>query len=588
MNEKQNTAGATAVWQGSKWDYNSFAIRNDYITYDESILESPLIGNEIPLAIRLERARTIVRNGKGSKFASLYDHGIIPPGKTPKAALMSLLSLLTIFMSGDKNMIRQAIRASVFYKSHARSCMVEDANLLDKAIDDAIAFVGKEKYWKPPGRPSGNIDKEGKEILTIEVLRHFLEFTLAYGVRYNDMLNELDVIGLENYVTASHAEEILFNRVYDRARLSFDKVNEGHIKRSLLDVALQNRYHPVIELVNSVTWDGKDRLVDIFAALKITENTPDHELSRTLVKKWLWQCISLIHNGFVEGVRLFGADGILVFQCVKEGIGKTSFFRHLAMVPEFFEEGKEINPENKDSLMEAVNCWIVELGEIESTFKKDNAKLKAVITRISDTYRKPYAATSWKIPRRSSWCGTCNSLKFLVEHGENRRFWTIPIDPQHLLDLEKIKNIDALQVWAQAMSWIKDVSGNICPKLLCEGFRLTVDERARLEQRNAHHERTPRAYEEIADLIGKAEMNDGMEFKMQTVTDFKMHHGVLLARYSVKEIVEALAHFNRLVPKKAARNGDSSLYGNKSGRYLELPYRALNNNEYGDWQSGEM
>jgi putative DNA primase/helicase len=77
-----------------------------------------------------------------------------------------------------------------------------------------------------------------------------------------------------------------------------------------------------------------------------------------------------------------------------------------------FLEGQTLNPAEKDSVLTAVSHWIVELGELDATFKKaDIAQLKAFVTKTSDKVRRPYALKDSSFPRRTVFAGTVNPRK---------------------------------------------------------------------------------------------------------------------------------------------------------------------------------
>ena len=101
---------------------------------------------------------------------------------------------------------------------------------------------------------------------------------------------------------------------------------------------------------------------------------------------------------FNDSKHPFSLDLILVFKG-KQGIGKTRFFEHLAMLPQYFGEGMCIDPRNKDSIIQATSNWICELGEIGSTLKKDIDSVKAMLTKANDEYRLPYGRATLKFPR---------------------------------------------------------------------------------------------------------------------------------------------------------------------------------------------
>ena len=131
-------------------------------------------------------------------------------------------------------------------------------------------------------------------------------------------------------------------------------------------------------------------------------------------------------------------------------VGKTRLFHDLTSgVKDVFLEGQTLNPADKDSVMSAVSHWVVELGELDATFKKaDVAQLKAFITRKQDILRRPYARKDSSFPRRTVFAGTVNDFQFLNDLTGNRRFW--PIDVQ---SINRDTTIDYQQLWAEVKSW---------------------------------------------------------------------------------------------------------------------------------------
>jgi putative DNA primase/helicase len=106
-------------------------------------------------------------------------------------------------------------------------------------------------------------------------------------------------------------------------------------------------------------------------------------------------------------------------------------------------EGHILDPSNKDSVIAAAKHWIVELGELDGTFRRaDIAKLKSYLTASQDVVRLPYAIKPSKWPRTTVFAATVNDAKFLIDKTGNRRFWTIQlteeIDLDHGLDMQQV------------------------------------------------------------------------------------------------------------------------------------------------------
>jgi putative DNA primase/helicase len=96
---------------------------------------------------------------------------------------------------------------------------------------------------------------------------------------------------------------------------------------------------------------------------------------------------------------------------------------------------------NKDSILGAVSHWIVEIGELDSSFKKDIARLKGFLTSNFDRIRRPYARAESEYQRRTVFFATVNDRHFLVDQTGNTRWWTIAVDFvdfKHGLDMQQL------------------------------------------------------------------------------------------------------------------------------------------------------
>jgi putative DNA primase/helicase len=141
-----------------------------------------------------------------------------------------------------------------------------------------------------------------------------------------------------------------------------------------------------------------------------------------------------------EGSRF---ESVLVF-AGKQGIGKTRWFSRL-LPKGMVYDGCELDIKNKDSVLTALSSAVVELGEIDTTFKKSGmSTLKAFLSKETDKIRKPYARTDSHLPRRNVFVGTVNDIAFLSDETGNRRFWVL-----HTTKLDYQHNVDMQQLFAQ-------------------------------------------------------------------------------------------------------------------------------------------
>ena len=384
-------------------------------------------------------------------------------------------------------------------------------------------------------------------VLTPESLSEWLD-KHGISIGYDEIGKNLVVGGLWD----ENAEQIEANLpalIFSKIQCEFQRCTLQTVQAYLSIIASRNVVNPAKSLIEPVEWDGVSRLPEVFAILGVSGD----ELSKILVKKWLIQCVSLLYNCVGSP---FGADGALVL-VGRQGIGKTRFFRRLAIENTLFGEGKCLNFGDKDTLISATSCWLTELGEIESTMRGDRERLKAFLTSAVDEYRRPYARGSTKALRRTSFCGSANTSDFLTDQTGNRRFWTVSVEK---IDLDRLDKLDVLQLWGEVKA-LSDADR--------QAFRLTPEEREKLANRNSDHTQLLPAEAECADLLADVSCSAyRVEWILQSVTDFKERNPAL-KNYSVRTISGAL---DKLGVTASIKKIDG-----KTQRVRLLPRRIYNN-----------
>jgi len=310
--------------------------------------------------------------------------------------------------------------------------------------------------------PDKKPDKD-KPLDTESNLRHLLD---CYGitVRYNAITKAMEILIPGEQYTVDNQYNATLARIRDIA--SRHGLPTQSLPEYLLLIADRNRYNPVATWITQEPWDGIKRFDSLFDSLDISDSDQGDTFYRMLLYRWM---VSAVHAVF--NPRGLSAQGVLVFQG-EQNRGKTKWLRSLT--PDWFTEGLLLDPRDKDSVMLAVSHWIVELGELDATFRRaDIAQLKAFITRDHDTVRKPYDRTFSELPRRTVFCGSVNDTSFLSDRTGNRRYWTILVrfcDWQHGLNMQ--------QVWAEIYQGYK--AG--------EPWYLAADEHEQLMTHNEQHE----------------------------------------------------------------------------------------------------
>lgn len=307
-------------------------------------------------------------------------------------------------------------------------------------------------------------------------------------------------------------------------------------------LAEQNKYNPAVNWIESKPWDGQDRLSSL---LKTVVSYGDDEFKNTLITRWLISAVVAAYS--LDGIS---AQGILVFQG-EQSVGKTRWFNGL--VPKklnLTKDGVLLKPDDKDSVKQACSNWLVELGEIDSTFRKsDVAALKAFVTSDMDVLRMPYAKRESKFARRTVFFGSVNPSEFLADETGNRRYWTVAcksINHNHSIDMQ--------QVWAQVKTLVDNG----------ESYYLSEQELKMLNAQNEDHSRgSP-----IEDLVFTNFDWDSTRDKWTMLTATQILKMIGIFKISSKETREVSA----LIKK---HNGNKTKKTSKARLLLTPPFKGM-------------
>ena len=404
----------------------------------------------------------------------------------------------------------------------ANEALIKDKTVFAKAVNNAIEQALHAQEPEPQEENNSSDEKKQKKpYFKIESLEDELT-KRGIEIKFNQIANSKDIFLNGDKLSKFEANEIP-TTLYSALCNKYKAININLVGLYLNTIAKKHIYNPVLDLFNTNQWDGQDHLSKVYDVLGIEQ---DDILSRTLLLKWFWQGHALIRN---SDKRPFGADGVLTLTG-NQGLGKTSFFEHMAIEPDFFRGGQRLSSLDKDTERRCVTTWIAELGEIDTTFKfADMGMLKAFITKAFDEYRLPYGREDEQSARRANLAATVNGKKFLIDTTGNRRFWTVPVEN---IDLDGLKRIDALQVWLQV--WEQYAKHNL------QGFRLTKEEQEMLALKNKDCEKGIKGEAEVLDILSIAEQaGSGYTMEYITVSQFKQENDILRS-YSVEQLGKVL------------------------------------------------
>jgi putative DNA primase/helicase len=184
-------------------------------------------------------------------------------------------------------------------------------------------------------------------------------------------------------------------------------------KRALMVVAQGRSFHPVTDWLNTLTWDGVDRidtwLVTAFGAL-------DCPYIREIGAKFLIAAVRRVRQ---PGSQF---DYIPILEGAQD-IGKSRCCQ--ALFGEWFTDQLPASLKDKDCNLAMLGVWGIELAEIEHILKNDVDIVKAFISRRADRFRPPYGHGIILQPRQCVFIGTTNRNDYLRDDSGNRRFWPI-------------------------------------------------------------------------------------------------------------------------------------------------------------------
>lgn len=498
----------------------------------------------------LEKARN--QGDASDMFVRLYDRGDVSDflddssdGFDGSKADLALARILAFWSSYDVNQIDRLFRGSALYMKPGRrekwDRRTGSTTYGNMTIEKAISSLNGKQYTGKPGRLA-NISREvvGSEVdqkkdqkIDLDILKEYLK-EQGISIRLNELTKRTEISGLPKQYEG-HETDVLPPLLNDQLSKVYKGVTTKKISELLLMISVENKYNPVTKYLDGLKWDKKDYFSGVFEILDVVD-----PFSKVLVRKWFIQCVAMAYN---KKTRILGADGVLVLQG-DQGIGKTSFFRELVPRREWFTEGLDIDMRDKDSKILATSNWIAELGELDSTLKREQASLKAFITQQLDEIRLPYASTADQSPRMTSFCATVNEETFLRDKTGARRWWVVKIKSFQLMErLQKFtrrrSNIDGL--WAQA---VEEYRANP------NGFRLTPAERDKLNELNFEKEVETQAEIVIQDVLNFDLPDD--QWDWWTVTDLKENCNPLivpLKSATVQQIGVALKSLSRKYPK---------------------------------------
>lgn len=217
-----------------------------------------------------------------------------------------------------------------------------------------------------------------------------------------------------------------------------------YIKRELLAIAHEQKYHPVEDYLDGLVWDGIPR---IDRWLTVYCGADDTELNAEFGSKLLIAGVRRIRQ---PGVKF---DTMLVLEGA-QGAGKSQIAQRLAIRDEWFCGSLDLKSDDKTKAEMLTRAWIVECQELDGMNKTTSQSLKKFLSTAVDMFRPAYARNASEFRRHCIILGTTNELAYLRDLTGNRRIWPVTVGE---IDLGRF-SADVDQLWAEAV--VREAAGD--------------------------------------------------------------------------------------------------------------------------------
>ena len=327
-------------------------------------------------------------------------------------------------LNADKELIKQVKK--MFQAFEKADQMLADEYTRQNAINNAevpLALDGK-------GRPMATIDN------FMLILRNDPYFD---SLKFNQLSYSPEHI-------VDDKTEKWQDKDDSRTRLYIEQKYKIHSKEKLDDALRilfsEREYHPIKLKIEMAEWDGIPRIASLFIKwLKCEDTDYTREVTRLVFAGG-------IHRLYNPGCKF---DDVCVLIGTKQGEGKSSFVRWLALQDEWFTEVTEI--EGQKGIEAIEGAWICEIAELLAVTKtKEVEAVKSYITKLVDRYRRPFDRRTTDHKRQCVFIGTTNKEQFLTDKTGNRRWYPLKVNSSgyDLHDHKEEIQADILQAWAEA------------------------------------------------------------------------------------------------------------------------------------------
>ena len=213
---------------------------------------------------------------------------------------------------------------------------------------------------------------------------------------------------------------------------------ENKIKDARNEIVSKNSFNPLKDYIDSLQWDGKERLDSFFIDYLGAEDTP---LVRAMTRKTICAGAARVLDPGCKWDYVLTLVG-------GQGIGKSYTVKRLGKK---WSSDSLVSVVGKEGMEQIQGFWVIEIAELSALRKAEAEQVKHFITKTEDSFRPSYGKNTERYPRQCIFFATTNNRDFIRDQTGGRRWWAIDVDAsRRKLNPFEMTEETVDQIWAEA------------------------------------------------------------------------------------------------------------------------------------------
>jgi hypothetical protein len=386
----------------------------------------------------------------------------ITAGNLANLAIPAAVKRVVLFQDNDEAGEKGAKTAAAKYASQGLEALIakpplpiKDANDLlrergadavKQAIADPKRFVLQTENVLQGRSQSGSSKEKDRDFITdakgniVATNKHNIRLAiekLGASIRWNEFTHQPFLSTSKNPKPCFMSDDDFVDLRLEIQENFLFLPSKDYFIDVVKNIARANKFHPVRERFNALQWDGEARIDEFFITYAGAEDT---ELNRAVSRKFFIAGICRIYQSGCKFETMLVLEG-------DQGTGKSTLFKLLAMLEEFFSDDFPLGGDAKQTIEQTRGKFLIECAELKGMKASDVTKVKAQLSRTHDYARLAYDRVASEVPRQFLLAGTTNNKKYLKDETGDRRFW--PMETGEIC-LSEITPALVEQLWAEA------------------------------------------------------------------------------------------------------------------------------------------